>query len=362
MFCTNRHAREKADCKVMAAFVPTGSFSGATLQSSLRHVCGARPTQRAAGAYGLRMTLGSPGITLQRLVYEPNPGPLCVEDKDIMCTRVWKQVFGNAYVMESERAEAYKAESMYRANRITAKEFVRAVALSDTYRRRFFECCTPFRAAELNYKHLLARAPASKAEMQALTSIISTDGFEAGVNTLIDSVEYEQAFGEDFVPGRRFKGTYPTIEEFNSMCDTYSSPGTTDKSLTLKAKEQTIDNSNRVLSLDGAGTASKYMAKTAMGGTSSFVGISRGIPKRANVDFGQYVAPLSIVNDRADPRRRVEVVPGSFMFLSQSEIAAMEKEQLSVAKLQSAAEKELADTKKELETLKARIVALESFV
>lgn len=44
------------------------------------------------------MTIGDAGITLQRFVYEPNPGALSVEDKDLMCERVWKQVFGNAYV------------------------------------------------------------------------------------------------------------------------------------------------------------------------------------------------------------------------------------------------------------------------
>jgi len=44
------------------------------------------------------MTIGDTGITLQRFVYEPNPGALSVEDKDLMCERVWKQVFGNAYV------------------------------------------------------------------------------------------------------------------------------------------------------------------------------------------------------------------------------------------------------------------------
>lgn len=346
------------------AFVPSTGLTGATVQSGLRHVCGA-PTTRTARRTSPntpRMTTGDTGITLQRLVYEPNPGPLSVEDKDIMCARVWKQVFGNAYVMESERAEAYVAESMYRANRITLREFVRAVALTDTYRRRFFECCTPMRAVELNFKHLLARAPTSKAEMSEHIARIATDGFVADIDSYVDSDEYELAFGDDFVPGRRFKGTYPNIEEFNSMCAFYSSPGTTDKSLTGRARALGISNPNRVLSLDGAGIASKYMPKTAAQSTSSFVAISRGIPKRANVDFGEYVVAPTIINERADPKRRFEVVPGSFMYLTASELATYQQEGSQQDKVTAMAQKELSDAKKQAEALQARITALESLV
>nr|AAP80714.1 phycobilisome 27.9kD linker polypeptide [Griffithsia japonica] len=49
-------------------------------------------------------------ITLDTLVYHPTPTISGVEDKDLICYNVWKQVFGNAYVMESERAEAYVPE------------------------------------------------------------------------------------------------------------------------------------------------------------------------------------------------------------------------------------------------------------
>ncbi len=348
----------------MVAFVPVGGVNTISLQNGLRHICGTAPARTARNntskSTTTKMVIGDQGITLQRFLFEPNPGAISVEDKDIMCTRVWKQVFGNAYVMEEERAEVYKAESMYRAGQIPLREFVRAVALSETYRRRFFECCTPMRAVELNLKHLLGRGPVSKAEMSEHIARIANEGFEADINSYIDSEEYEKAFGDDYIPGPQFKGTYPTIEEFNRMCSINGSPGRTDKSLTTRANEIGIENSNRVLSLDGAGVASKFFMTTMMEGTSGFVGIKRGVPGRSNVDFGEFVAAPSISNEKSDPSRRVEIVPGSYMFLSASEEAAYKEQARATEKMLIDAERELQEVNALRAALESRVAALES--
>lgn len=349
----------------MSAFVPSGGLAPTSLQSGLRSICGTRATPAAQPATAnttVRMIGDSSSITLQRLLFEPSPGESCVEDKDLMCAMVWKQVFGNAYVMESERAEAYKYESMYRAGQITVREFVRGVALSNTYRRRFYDCCTPWRAAELNFKHLLGRAPNSKAEIAEHATRIAHEGFEADINSFIDSEEYDLAFGTDYVPGRQFKGTYPTIEEFNSMCAFYSAAGTTDKSLSQRAAALGIDNPNRVLSLDGAGIASKYMEKLAGKGATSFVSVGRGIPGRANVDFGEVVEGPPAVNADADPGVRVEICMGSYMYMTKSEAEKFAANQASSAKVSGMVEKELADAKVQQQALAARITALEACV
>jgi len=255
--------------------------------------------------------------------------------------------------MESERAEAYKAESMYRAGLIPMKEFVRAIALTETYRRRFFDCCTAMRSVELNLKHLLGRAPTTKAEMSEHITRIQTEGFEADINSYIDSAEYEMAFSDDYVPSPRFKGTYPTIEEFNRMCAFNAAPGRTDKSLSKRAAEIGIDNPNTVLSLDGAGTSAKFFMTTMMNGTSAFPGISNGIPKRANVDFGDGPVP-PVAN------RRVEIAMGSYMYLSPEEEAEYKKQAMDTTKIINLAQGELLEAKALREALDSRIAMLES--
>lgn len=331
-------------------------------RNGLTSVCGStlRPAPaRTQNSSTLRMS--NMDITLQTLVYTPTPVISGIEDKDIMCSRIWKQVFGNAYVMESERAEAYIAESMYRAGRITIKEFVRACALSSTYRRRFFECCGPYRAVELNFKHLLGRGPNSQQEVSKHVQIIANEGFEAEINSYIDSEEYAEAFGEDYVPCMQFKGTYPTITEFNRMCTINSSPGTSDKSLTGRARAIGIENPNHVLSLDGAGVPAKLVSNIVMNGDPSFVSISKAIPSRPDLDLGYTASPFtgkSVINENAAPRRRVEVTLGNYMYLTADEEKAMQAEKLENEQIVSFAQKEAAEARAQIALLEAKLEEL----
>ncbi len=111
---------------------------------------------------------------------------------------VYKQVLGNPHVMESERLTT--AESQLASGYLTVREFVRAVARSDFYRRRYFESCAPYRFVELNFKHLLGRAPADQAELSEHIRICIEQGYEAEIDSYVDSAEYQQKFGDDTVP------------------------------------------------------------------------------------------------------------------------------------------------------------------
>ena len=113
----------------------------------------------------------------------------------------YRQVMGNPHLMESERAMA--AESKFTEGYLSTREFVRALALSPEYNRRFFETNAPYRFVELNFKHLLGRAPTSQAEVSEHIQILANEGYEAEINSYIDSAEYQSTFGEDTVPYMR---------------------------------------------------------------------------------------------------------------------------------------------------------------
>ena len=108
---------------------------------------------------------------------------------------------GNPHLMESERAMA--AESRYAEGYLSTRELVRAIALSPEYSRRFFETNAPYRFVELNFKHFLGRAPKSQAELSEHIQILANDGYEAEINSYLDSAEYQNTFGEDTVPYMR---------------------------------------------------------------------------------------------------------------------------------------------------------------
>lgn len=139
------------------------------------------------------------------------------EEIESLIRAIYRQVLGNAYVMESERATI--PESQFKRGELSVREFVRALAKSDTYRSRFFETCPRYRFIELNFKHLLGRTPTDLEEMRAHSSILDTEGFEAEIDSYLDSDEYQNAYGENFVPYYRGYKTQPgqTMVGFTHM-------------------------------------------------------------------------------------------------------------------------------------------------
>jgi phycoerythrin-associated linker protein len=119
-------------------------------------------------------------------------------DLDVIIQTVYRQVLGNAYVMESERLSV--PESQFKRGEISTREFIRQVAKSDLYRSRFFTNCARYRAIELNFRHLLGRPPLDLEEMRGHSTILDTQGFEADIDSYIDSDEYQSTFGENIVP------------------------------------------------------------------------------------------------------------------------------------------------------------------
>lgn len=120
------------------------------------------------------------------------------DDLQTVIRAVYKQVLGNQHVMENQRLTS--AESLLRDGDITVRGFVRAVAQSELYRSLFFESASAYRFIELNFKHLLGRAPQDQSEIAEHVTRYHTHGYVAEINTYIDSNEYSVSFGENRVP------------------------------------------------------------------------------------------------------------------------------------------------------------------
>lgn len=120
------------------------------------------------------------------------------DDVEAVIRAAYKQVFGNAHLMDNERSP--QAESKLRSGQITVLEFVRQLAKSDRYRVLFFESCSNLRSIELNFKHLLGRAPESHAEISQHIALLAEGGFNAEIDSYLNSDEYLQRFGTNVVP------------------------------------------------------------------------------------------------------------------------------------------------------------------
>jgi phycobilisome core-membrane linker protein len=114
---------------------------------------------------------------------------------------VYRQVFGrDVYEGQRLKVEEIKLEN----GDITLREFVRCVAKSDVFLKTYW---TPFyvvKAIEYIHRRLLGRPTYGREEMNSYFDICAKKGFYALVDAILDSKEYEEAFGEDTVPYERY--------------------------------------------------------------------------------------------------------------------------------------------------------------
>lgn len=119
-------------------------------------------------------------------------------DLQIVIRAAYRQVLGNAHLMESQRLTS--AESALRNGEITVRGFVRQIAQSDLYQSMFFNSNSPYRFIELNCKHLLGRAPLEQTEISQHVRAYNEQGYIAEIDSYLDSDDYIQNFGENVVP------------------------------------------------------------------------------------------------------------------------------------------------------------------
>ncbi len=172
---------------------------------------------------------------------------------------VYRQVLGNDYLMKSERL--ISAESLLRDGNISVREFVRSVAKSELYKTKFFYNNFQTRFIELNYKHLLGRAPYDESEVVFHLDLYHEQGYDAEIDSYIDSVEYQTNFGDSIVPYYRGFATQPGQKTvgFNRMFQLYRGYANSDRA-------------------QAAGKASRLARELAMNKASSIVAPSGNSP------------------------------------------------------------------------------------
>ena len=183
------------------------------------------------------------------------------DDLQTIIRAAYRQVLGNAHVMDSQRLTS--AESQLRNGDISVREFVRAVAQSDLYRTLFFENSSPYRFVELNFKHLLGRAPQDQTEIAEHVQTYNEQGYNAEINSYIDGDEYSTSFGENVVPSARGNRTQTGIKNV-SFNRTFA--------LMRGFAANDVGKAARLISDLGGNKATKIVSPASAGGAYSNTG------------------------------------------------------------------------------------------
>jgi phycoerythrin-associated linker protein len=177
-----------------------------------------------------------------------------VADVDIAIRACYRYVLGNPHVMESERLTTQ--ESQLRNGDISVRDFVRAIGKSDFYRTRYFEKCAPYRFVELNFMHFLGRPPQSQAEVSEHIRCCVEHGFEAEIDSYVDSDEYLANFGLNTVPYNRGNRTESGLSQL-----TYNRSFAVDRGPAQVSSS--VKSSQLVASIPGGGGNTKIRQSTA---------------------------------------------------------------------------------------------------
>ena len=224
----------------------------------------------------------------------PNWSP---EDAQNIIQAIYRQVLGNDYLMASERLSGI--ESLLCQGSLSVREFVRALAKSELYKQKFLYPHFHTRVIELNFKHLLGRAPYDESEVIEHLDRYQNEGYEADIDSYIDSAEYGQNFGDNIVP--YFRGFSTQLNQkmagFPRMFQLYRGYATSDRSgISQKSSRLAADLARNSVSsvLAMAGSGSGFAYKASEKGTAPSKAFARAYPNSPGRLYRVEVAGMNL--------------------------------------------------------------------
>jgi phycobilisome rod-core linker protein len=113
----------------------------------------------------------------------------------------YRQIFNEQQILASNRQKTL--ESQLKNGQITVRDFIRALVLSDPFRRRNYEPNNNYRFVRMCVQRILGRDVYHGREELAWSTVLATKGLQGFVNDLLNSEEYLSNFGYDTVPYQR---------------------------------------------------------------------------------------------------------------------------------------------------------------
>lgn len=122
-------------------------------------------------------------------------------DVDQLIWAAYRQVFSEHLILESYRQPFL--ESQLRNRSISVREFIRGLGKSDVFRLEVADTNSNYRLVDIILKRFLGRSSYGKDEQIAQSIVIATRGLHGFIDSIVDSDEYQQNFGDDIVPYQR---------------------------------------------------------------------------------------------------------------------------------------------------------------
>lgn len=130
-----------------------------------------------------------------------NKNVLSAVDIDELIWAAYYQIFHEQQMLKNNRQ--IDLESQLRSGQITVRDFIRGLAISDSFRRLNYDSNNNYRFVEICVQRILGRQVYNQREILAWSIVIATKGFKGFIDDLLDTEEYIDNFGDNTVPYQR---------------------------------------------------------------------------------------------------------------------------------------------------------------
>jgi phycobilisome core-membrane linker protein len=135
-------------------------------------------------------------------IYRMNPGMGWAET-ELLLNAIYSQIISVDGEQVPDQFRQADLDHKFHSGDICVREFVKTLASSEMYRRRFYLPYPEAKVIEFLFRHLLGRAPATQAEIHQYLELLVNQGLAATVTAMVESSEYLRYFGDDVVPYQR---------------------------------------------------------------------------------------------------------------------------------------------------------------
>lgn len=116
---------------------------------------------------------------------------------------LYLRVFGR-FVYKEELLVIQKIENLFRDNQISVKEFVRLLIKSSVFRSLYWEPFYICKSIEYIHNRIIGRQTYGRQEINQYFDIVYKQGYYKMIDSMIDSSEYNESFGDNIVPYERY--------------------------------------------------------------------------------------------------------------------------------------------------------------
>nr|YP_009392692.1 phycobilisome linker polypeptide [Bostrychia tenella]ARW61254.1 phycobilisome linker polypeptide [Bostrychia tenella] len=181
---------------------------------------------------------------------------------------IYLRVFGR-FVYQEELSSILKFENQFKNNLISVREFIRLLMKSSLFRSLYWNSLYICKAIEYIHIKLIGRPTYSRQEINKYFDIVYKQGYYSMVDSILDSPEYIESFGDHIVPYERYitsatllgRSLFNKVPKLNLLANLNQTQYSKTNFLNLSPRKEQTSLSKITYKINQGVTSRRYQSK-----------------------------------------------------------------------------------------------------